>query len=104
MGSPGLFDGLCHIYVNFYIKKNKKKTKKTTRKHYLNMAEKMLRNVSDLMLASVSHYEILEGERFGPKLAPIRTAVCLFLSLWGGGGGVLVNTAQLICLFVQGLL
>ena len=65
----------------------KKKTKKKTRKHYLNMAEKMLRNVSDLMLASVSHYEILEGERFGPKFAPIRTAVCLFcFSLWGGGG------------------
>ena len=100
MGSPGLFDGLCHIYVNFYIKKNK--NKKTTRKHYLNMAEKMLRNVSDLMLASVSHYEILEGERFGPKLAPIRTAVCLFFFFVGGG--VLVNTAQLICLFVQGLL
>ena len=60
-------------YVNFYIKK----------KHYLNMAEKMLRNVSELMLASVSHYEILEGERFGPKFAPIRTAVCF--SLWGRG-------------------
>ena len=60
----------------------------------------MLRNVSDLMLASVSHY-VLEGERFGPKFAPIRTAVCF--SLWGGGG-VLVNTAQLICLFVQGSL
>ena len=67
------------------------------------MAEKMLRNVSDLMLASVSHYEILEGERFGPKLAPIRTAVCLFV-FFVCGGGVLVNTAQLICLFVQGLL
>ena len=51
------------------------------------MAEKMLRNVSDLMLASVSHYEILEGERFGPKLAPIRTAVCLFFFFVGGGGG-----------------
>ena len=50
------------------------------------MAEKMLRNVSELMLASVSHYEILEGERFGPKFAPIRTAVCLFF-LCGGGGG-----------------
>ena len=84
-------------YVNFYIKK----TKKNTRKHYLNMAEKMLRNVSELMLASVSHYEILEGERFGPKFAQIRTAVCLFFF---GGGCVLVNTAQLICLFVQGLL
>ena len=58
----------------------------------------MLRNVSDLMLASVSHY-VLEGERFGPKFAPIRTAVCF--SLWGG---VLVNTAQLICLYVQGSL
>ena len=67
----------------------------------------MLRNVSELMLASVSHYEILEGERFGPKFAPIRTAVCLFFFVCGGGGGVggvLVNTAQLICLFVQGLL
>ena len=50
---------------------------------YLNMAEKMLRNVSDLVLASVSHYEILEGERFGPRFAPIRTAV--FFSLWGRG-------------------
>ena len=49
------------------------------------MAEKMLRNVSELMLASVSHYEILEGERFGPKFAQIRTAVCLFF--FGGGGG-----------------
>ena len=48
------------------------------------MAEKMLRNVSELMLASVSHYEILEGERFGPKFAQIRTAVCLFF--FGGGG------------------
>ena len=48
----------------------------------------MLRNVSDLMLASVSHYKILEGERFGPKFAPIRTAVCLFVfSLWVVGGG-----------------
>ena len=88
-------------YVNFYIKKKKKK--KNTRKHDLNMAEKMLRNVSELMLASVSHYEILEGERFGPKFAQIRTAVCLFF-FGGGGGGVLVNTAQVICLFVQGLL
>ena len=65
------------------------------------MAEKMLRNVSDLMLASASHNEILEEERFRPKFAPIRTAVCLFFLC---GGGVLVNTAQLICLFVQGLL
>ena len=88
-------------YVNFYIKK---KNKKNTRKHDLNMAEKMLRNVSELMLASVSHYEILEGERFGPKFAQIRTAVCLFFFGGGGGGGVLVNTAQVICLFVQGLL
>ena len=64
------------------------------------MAEKMLRNVSDLMIASVSHYEILEGERFGPKFAPIRTAVFFFFV----GEGVLVSTAQLICLFVQGLL
>ena len=99
MGSPGLFDGLCELLY-------KKTTKKQTRKHYLNIAEKMLRNVSELMLASVSHYEILEGERFGPKFAPIRTAVCLFFFVGGGGGGggVLVNTAQLICLFVQGLL
>ena len=102
MGSPDLFDGLCELLY----KKQKNKTKKTTRKHYLNMAEKMLRNVSELMLASVSHYEILEGERFGPKFAPIRTAVCLFFFVggWGGGWGVVVNTAQLICLFVQGLL
>ena len=66
---------------------------------YLNMAEKMLRNVSDLMLASVSHYEILEGERFGPRFAPIRTT---FFFLCGGGGAC--EPAQLICLFVQGLL
>ena len=59
------------------------------------MAEKMLRNVYDLMLASVSNYEILDGERFGPKSAPIRTAVFFFFV----GEGVLV-----ICLFVQGLL
>ena len=65
----------------------KKTTKKKLRKRYLNMAEKILKNVSDLMLASVSHYEILEGERFGPKFAPIRTAVCLFFFLCGGGGG-----------------
>ena len=68
-------------YVNFYIKK--KNNKKNPRKHYLNMAEKMLRNVSDLMLESVSHYEIQEGERFGPKFAPIRTAVCLFFFVGG---------------------
>ena len=66
------------------------------------MAEKMLRNVSDLMLASVSHYEILEGERFGPKFAPTGTAVCC--CFFFVGEGVLVNTAQLINLFVQGLL
>ena len=48
------------------------------------MVEKMLRNVSDLMLESVSHYEIQEGERFGPKFAPIRTAVCLFFFVGGG--------------------
>ena len=76
-------------YVNFYIKKKQKKNKKKTRKHYLNIAEKMLRNVSELMLASVSHYEILEGERFGPKFAQIRTAVCLFFFVGGGGGGCL---------------
>ena len=99
MGSPDLFDGLCEL---LYKIQKKNKNKKKTRKHYLNMAEKMLRNVSEL-IASVSHYEILEGERFGPKFAPIRTAVCLFFFV-GGGGGVLVNTAQLIDLFVQGLL
>ena len=76
MGSPGLFDGLCELLY-------KKNNKKTPRKHYLNMAEKMLRNVSDLMLESVSHYEIQEGERFGPKFAPIRTAVCLFFFVGG---------------------
>ena len=47
------------------------------------MAEKMLRNVSDLMLESISHYETQEGERFGPKFAPIRTAVCLFFFVGG---------------------
>ena len=78
MGSPGLFDGLCELLY-----------KKKTRKHYLNMAEKMLRNVTDLMLASVSHYEILEGERFGPKFAPIRSAVCLFFFVCVCGGGCL---------------
>ena len=76
MGSPGLFDGLCELLY-------KKNNKKTPRQHYLNMAEKMLRNVSDLMLESVSHYEIQEGERFGPKFAPIRTAVCLFFFVGG---------------------
>ena len=76
MGSPGLFDGLCELLY-------KKNNKKNPRKHYLNMAEKMLRNVSDLMLESVSHYEIQEGERFGPKFAPIRTAVCLFFFVGG---------------------
>ena len=76
MGSPGLFDGLCELLY-------KKTNKKNPRKHYLNMAEKMLRNVSDLMLESVSHYEIQEGERFGPKFAPIRTAVCLFFFVGG---------------------
>ena len=39
------------------------------------------------MLASASHYEILEGDRFGPKFAPITKAVCLFFSLWGWGRG-----------------
>ena len=82
MGSPGLFVGLCEL---LYKNTKKKQKKKQTRKHYLNMAEKMLRNVSELMLASVSHYEILEGERFGPKFAPIRTAVCLFFFVGGGG-------------------
>ena len=60
----------------------------------------MLKNVSDLMLASVSHYEILEGERFGPKFAPkfapIRTAVYLFF-LCGGDGACEHST---ICLLV----
>ena len=96
MGSPGLFDGLCEL-LYIYIKKKKKKKKK----NYLNMAEKMLRNVSELMLASVSHYEILEGERFGPKFAPSEQQFVCF-SLWGRG--VLVDIAQLICLFVLGLL
>ena len=64
---------------------------------YLNTVEKTLGNVSDLMLPSDSHYEILEGDRFGSKFAPITKAVCL---LFFCGGGVLVNTAQLICLFV----
>ena len=70
-------------YVNFY-KKN----------IYLNMAEKMLRNVFDVMLASVSHYEILERERFGPKFAQIRTAVCFFLC--GGGGACEHSTIYLL--------
>ena len=61
-------------YLNFY-KKN----------IYLNTVEKTLGNVSDLMLASASHYEILEGDRFGSKFAPIIKAVCLFFSLWGRG-------------------
>ena len=60
------------------------------------MAEKMLRNVSELMLASVSHYEILEGERFGPKFAPIRTAVCLFFFVGGGGGACEHSTIDLL--------
>ena len=63
------------------------------------MAEKMLRNVTDLMLASVSHYEILEGERFGPKFAPIRTAVCLFFFVCvcvGGGGACEHSTIDLL--------
>ena len=89
MGSPGLFDGLCELLY-------KKKTKKNTRKHYLNMAEKVLRNVSELMLASVSHYEILEGERFGPKFAQIRTAVCLFFFGEGGGGACEHSTIDLL--------
>ena len=97
MGSPGLFDGLCEL-----LYKKQKNKKNNNKKTLLEHGRKMLRNVSELMLASVSHYEILEGERFGPKFAPIRTAVCLFFFV--GGGGVLVNTAQLICLFVQGLL
>ena len=59
------------------------------------MAEKMLRNVSDLMLASVSHYEILERERFGPRFAPIRTAV--FFSLWGRGCLLTGTIDLLVC-------
>ena len=54
----------------------------------------MLRNVSELMLASVSHYEILEGERFGPKFARIRTAVCFFF--FGGGGACEHSTIDLL--------
>ena len=61
----------------------------------MNIAEKMLRNVSELMLASVSHYEILEGERFGPKFAPIRTAVCLFF--FGGGACEHSTIDLLVC-------
>ena len=61
----------------------------------MNMADKMLRNVSDLMLAIVSHYEILEGERFRPKFAPIRTAVCLFF-LCGGGAACEHSTIDLL--------
>ena len=76
MGSPGLFDGLCELLY----KKNKKQKKKL-----LEHGRKMLRNVSELMLASVSHYEILEVEWFGPKFAPIRTAVCLFFFVGEGG-------------------
>ena len=61
-------------YLNFY------------KNIYLNTVEKTLGNVSDLMLASASHYEILEGDRFGSKFAPITKAVCLFFfSLWGRG-------------------
>ena len=88
MGSPGLFNGLCELLF-------KKTNKKQTKKHYLNIAEKMLRNVSELMLASVSHYEILEGARFGQKFAPIRTAVCLF-PLWGGGCACEHSTIDLL--------
>ena len=85
-------------YVNFYIKNKKKnKKKKKKKKHYLNMAEKMLRNVSELMLASVSHYEILEGERFGLKFAPIRTAVCLFFFVGGGGACEHSTIDLLVC-------
>ena len=72
MGSPGLFGGLCV--------------------HLLEHGRKMLRN---LMLASVSHYEILEGGRFGPRFAPIRTAVCLFF-LCGGGGACEHRTIDLL--------
>ena len=68
------------------------------------MAEKMLRNVSDLMLASVSHYEILEGERFGPKIAPIRTAVCLFSFLCGGGGGGACENSTIDLLVCSGFI
>ena len=71
-------------YVNFYEKKNK---------HLLEHGRKMLRNVSDLMLASVSHYEILEGERVGPKFAPIRTAAFF---LCGGGGACEHSTNDLL--------
>ena len=57
----------------------------------------MLRNVSELMLASVSHYEILEGERFGPKFVPIRTAVCLFFFVVGGGACEHSTIDLLVC-------
>ena len=56
----------------------------------------MLRNVSDLILASVSHYEILEGERFGPMFAPIRTASCFFFFGGGGGGACEHSTIDLL--------
>ena len=75
--------------VNFYIKNNNKKT-------LLENGGKMLRNVSDLMLASVSHY-VLEGKRFGPKFAPIRTAVCFSLWWWGGGACEHSTIDLLVC-------
>ena len=47
------------------------------------MAEKMLRNVSDLMLESVSHYEIQEGERFWTKVCHNQNSSLFVFSLWG---------------------
>ena len=48
------------------------------------------------MLASVSHYEILEGEMFGPMFAPIRTVVCFF-SLCVGGACENSTNDLLVC-------
>ena len=47
------------------------------------------------MLASVSNYEILDGEKFGPKFASIRTAV--LFSLWGGGACEHSTIDLLVC-------
>ena len=65
----------------------------------MNTVEKTLGNVSDLMLASASHYEILEGDRFGSKFAPITKVqfVCFFLC--GGRGAREHSTIDLlVCL------
>ena len=50
------------------------------------------------MLASASHYEILEGDRFGPKFAPITKAVCLFFLCGGGGAHEHSTIDLLVCL------